>query len=233
MPTTPRAATRSRRVGDPRVEHLVGDVVELADEPEAVVLAQHAALPRRLAHAVPARSRGVQPARVQVGRHEDDGHVARDVVEDGPGRGIRPEPVAVAEADHLGFAAVDGCRDDRRGRGRRVRPGEVDAAGHHRPLREVHVPVVQAGHEESAVEVDPAHPGRSGGAGRLDRRDASAREVHVDGLGGPGEPHAREHERLRGIRGVGGAAVGDAAHARAARSASWVRRISAASAGLA
>ena len=37
----------------------------------------------------------------------------------------------------------------------------------------------------------------------------------------------------RGIRPTPETAVGDAAHARAARSASWVRRISAASAGLA
>ncbi len=101
------------------------------------------------------------------------------------------------------------------------------------------MPVVQAGHEESAVEVDAggrraAAPGAGPrGAGRHDRRDAPAREVHVDGRVGTREPHAREHQRLRGIRRTPEAAVGDPAHARAARSASWVRRISAASAGLA
>ena len=102
------------------------------------------------------------------------------------------------------------------------------------------MPVVQAGHEESAVEVEPAGAPRGRarrrvrrGAGRHDRRDAPAREVHVDGRVGAREPHAREHQRLRGIRRTPEAAVGDPAHARAARSASWVRRISAASAGLA
>ncbi len=102
------------------------------------------------------------------------------------------------------------------------------------------MPVVQAGHQESAVEVDPPGAGCGRfrrrvrrGAGRHDRRDAPARDVHVDGRAGAGEPHAREHQRLSGIRRTREAAVGDPAHARAARSASWVRRISAASAGLA
>ena len=95
------------------------------------------------------------------------------------------------------------------------------------------MPVVQAGDEEPAVEVDrrepvAAAPRRRGDADDRDRPPRGARRRARQ----PREPHAREHQRL-GIRRAGEAAVGAAAHARAARSASCVRRISAASAGLA
>ena len=214
----------SGRVGDPGVERVIGDVVELADEPEAVVLAEHAA--RTGCSSRPCRrAAAVFTQHVQVARDEHDRHVAGDRVEQVDALPVGPEAVAVAHADHLGGAGPDGRRDQlgRVGGGGHV--GEVDPACGHRPLRDVHVPVPESRDDPPAVEVDALGAGcRGQRARRRDRAHHARLDVHVERGIGAEEPDAGDDQRRGRRRAI------RPAHPRAARSASCVRRISAASA---
>ena len=119
---------------------------------EAVLLAQQTGRVPGETEAL--ERRGVEPAAVQIPRDEHDGDVGNGRVENGSGRGIRPQSVTEALAhEHEPRCRSFGCRGEGSGLDGGCRGREVEPPPAERPLTEVHVLIPQARNHGAPREI--------------------------------------------------------------------------------
>jgi len=105
----------ARRLGDPRVEHVVGRRIELAGDGERRLLAEEPGdtgaleLAGRQLGAEAVEGGRVQPGAVHVGAHEDDRVIRRGGVEQRGRRGVGPQAVAEAPPTIVSPGAITDC----------------------------------------------------------------------------------------------------------------------------
>ena len=232
MPTTPRDAARCAASATQRVEHRVGDVVELARRVEAVAPRAARRSPSGLV-----RRRGAArrcSASTRAGRRRRARRARRRSRRRArPGSG---HPATARRGSRCRSAARRRGRrmppTMRRGLRRRLRPGEVDAARQRAPTARRARGGPRGRDEPIAPPTSSTRARRRVDAGRRDVAIARRRGARPPGSSAPGSRPPASRAGPWRIR-APVAAVGDAAHRAAARSASCARCISAASAGLA